>query len=76
MPRHKGRLPSVVMRIDLPEDGNINEAIWRLIKRIICFPICEPNECADCDTLREIVAELLRINHECRLGERMNDGQE
>ena len=68
MPRHKGRPPSDALRIELPEDGNVNEALWRLIKRVVCIPKCEPGECGECDGVRDIVAELLRINHECRQG--------
>ena len=66
MGRHKGRPPSDSLRIDLPEDGNIHEALWRLIKRVVCMPKCVPGTCAECDEVRDIVAALLRINYECR----------
>ena len=42
------------------------EDLWRLTKMILAFVECDAGQCADCDLLRAIAAELLEIKKKLR----------
>jgi len=42
------------------------EELWRLTKTILAFVECERGQCADCELLRAIAAEVLEIKNKLR----------
>ena len=42
------------------------EELWRLAKTILAFVECERGQCADCELLRAIAAEVLEIKNKLR----------
>lgn len=47
--------------LSIDPTGDTKEDLWRLIKRFMHFAMCPVDECAECDMLRVIAWELLRI---------------
>ena len=42
------------------------EGLWRLAKSIMAFVECDEGQCADCELLRSIAAEVLDIKKKMR----------
>jgi hypothetical protein len=43
-----------------------HESLWRLAKYVLVYAVCEEGDCLDCDLLRDVAREALRIKEQCR----------